>query len=679
MPQNEWVLLCILLVEVFVFSICGDNFSTAGNFFEITRLAVSYGLIAFGMTFVIKTGGIDLSVGGIMAVVAVATGALWSNLGLNIWVAAVAGLGVGVACGWLNGYLVTRLRLPPLIVTLGTMSLFRGTADAVTKGYTTYTGFDPAFLRLGQGYLAGGVPTQLPIFVAAFVVLWFFMHRMRFGRHVAAIGFGEAGARYAGIDTKRVLQRVYILSGLMAGIAALIFISKNGQAKSDAGMGYELMAIAMTVLGGTAITGGHGTLHGTFLGMLVIVVLQNGLRLSGQTTDIANMLVGAILIGAILIDRASRAKSPEKPQATDEEELEMKNSHLAILCVAILAAAGIIALSNRQVVDAIKSMSATVALAPGNGNASPGPASGDGSPITVAMLPKTKTDPYFVSCKEGADAAAAELGVELLWDGPTKGDPEKQNEIVEAWITKKVDVICASVLNRDAIDGVLKKAMQRGIDVLTWDADSNEAAREFFVNQATSQGIGYTLADEMAALCGEEGEYVIISAGTTDANQNEWIKYIKERMADKHPGMKLNEIRYSEGERDKALTETRNVVNKYPRLKGIMAIAAPAVPGAAEGLKQADRGDIKLTGLSVPSLCRDYVHEDYIDSVILWNTVDLGYLTVYAARALHDGKLNATTTEMDFGRMKSIRVGDGNVYLGEPFIFRKNNIDQFDF
>ncbi len=682
LPHNEWVLLCILALEIALFGIYGENFLTAGNFFEVTRLAASYGLIAFSMTFVIKSGGIDLSVGSIMAIVAVLTGLLWRDLGLNIWVAATAGLAVGVGCGWVNGTVITRLRVLPLIVTLGTMSLFRGTADAITRGYTTYTGFDPSFLSLGQGYVVGVVPTQLSIFLAAFVVLWLVMHRMRFGRHVAAIGFGEAGARYAGIDNRRVLLRVYMLSGLMAGLAALIFIAKNGQAKSDAGTGYELMAIAMTVLGGTAITGGRGTLHGTFLGLIVIVVLQNGLRLCGQTTDIANMLVGAILIGAMLLDRAAKRTSTVQALRTtepSEEELDLKNSQLAILCVAILAGAAMITLSNRRLADAIKT---TVTAAPVAGTAvgpsqpAPAPAA---APIRVAMLPKTKTDPYFVSCKEGADAAAAELGVELLWDGPTKGDPEKQNEIVEAWITKGVDVICASVLNRDAIDGVLKKAMSRGINVLTWDADANQDARQFFINQATAQGIGTTLSDELAALCGGEGEYVIISAGTTDANQNEWITFIKERMAAKHPKLDLKEIRYSEGERDKAMTETRNMINKYPNLKGIMAIAAPAVPGAAEGLKQANRTDIKLTGLSVPSLCRAYVHEDFIDSIVLWNTVDLGYLTVHAAKAIKEARLIDVEAAMEFGRLKQIRIGEGNVYLGEPFIFRKDNIDNFQF
>ena len=146
------------------------------------------------------------------------------------------------------------------------------------------------------------------------------------------------------------------------------------------------------------------------------------------------------------------------------------------------------------------------------------------------MMPKSKGDPYFISCTKGADDAAKELGVELLWDGPTDLDPAKQNEVVEAWITRGVDVIAVSVENREAISTVLRKARAEGIKVVTWDADAEPDARDFFVNQATPQGIGYTLTDEAARIMGGKGEFAIITATLSAANQNEWIKYIKERL-----------------------------------------------------------------------------------------------------------------------------------------------------
>src|SRR2546430_8121338 len=139
------------------------------------------------------------------------------------------------------------------------------------------------------------------------------------------------------------------------------------------------------------------------------------------------------------------------------------------------------------------------------------------------MMPKNKGNPYFASCRTGAEQAARELRLRLLWDGPTETDPAKQNEVVEGWITRGVDVIAVSVENKEAISTVLRKARSRGIRVLTWDADADPDARDFFVNQATSQGIGYTLTDEAARILGGSGDFAIITASLTAANQNQWI------------------------------------------------------------------------------------------------------------------------------------------------------------
>jgi rhamnose transport system permease protein len=140
------------------------------------------------------------------------------------------------------------------------------------------------------------------------------------------------------------------------------------------------------------------------------------------------------------------------------------------------------------------------------------------------MMPKAKGDPYFISCRQGAEEAARELDVELLWDGPTDLDPARQNEVIEAWITSGVDVIAVSVENEVAISSVLQKARGKGINVITWDADAQKDARDFFINQATPQGIGYTLTDEAARILNNRGEFAIITASLSAANQNEWIR-----------------------------------------------------------------------------------------------------------------------------------------------------------
>ena len=272
-----------------------------------------------------------------------------------------------------------------------------------------------------------------------------------------------------------------------------------------------------------------------------------------------------------------------------------------------------------------------------------------------------------------------EVGADLLWDGPTDLDPAKQNEVVEAWITRNVDVIAVSVENEVAISTVLRKAREKGIKVVTWDADAQKDARDFFINQATPQGIGWTLVDEAARILNGKGDFAIITASLSAANQNEWIKHIKARLKEKYPGLKLVAIQPSEGDRDRAFAETQTVLKVYPNVKLIMAIAAPAVPGAAEAVKQSGRSDVKVTGLSLPNMCKPYVHDGVIESIVLWNTIDLGYLTVFASAALSDGKLKLGDREIVAGRLGKVAVEGDQVMLGAPFIFNKSNIDKFDF
>jgi rhamnose transport system permease protein len=299
--------------------------------------------------------------------------------------------------------------------------------------------------------------------------------------------------------------------------------------------------------------------------------------------------------------------------------------------------------------------------------------------MTVAMMPKAKGDPYFASCRLGAEEAAKELGVDLLWDGPTGLDPAKQNEVVEGWITRSVDVIAVSVENVAGISTVLRKARARGIGVLTWDADAEPNARDFFINQATPQGIGEAIADQAAEILHQEGSFAVITGALTAANQNEWIKHIKARIQSKYPRVKLVTIRPSDDDRDRAFTETQTILKVNPEVRAIAAISAPAVPGAAEAVRQSGRSDVFVTGLSLPNLCKPYVHSGSIRSIVLWNTSDLGYLTVVAAKALRDKTLKPGDTSLAGRRLGTLEVQGSAVILGKPFLFTKENIDKFNF
>jgi rhamnose transport system substrate-binding protein/rhamnose transport system permease protein len=672
-PNNEWILLLALLGEVILFSLIAPNFASLANFFEVTRLSVELGLLAIALTPVIITGGIDLSVGAAMGLSAVLFGLAAKEWNLPIPAAAAISLLAGLAGGTLNAVLVARLGIPPLIVTLGTLSLFRGIAEGITQGAMNYTGFPGGFLQIGQGYLWGVLPAQLPIFLMVFAAYIVLVHRSVVGRALYAIGFSPGGARFAGIPVARRVGLVYVLSGLVSSVAGIIYVAHLGQARSDAGSGYELDAITAVVLGGTSVFGGRGTLGGTLLGLFALAVLRNGLRLAALPSELAGVLTGALLLATIAVDRLRGIERARiNPQI--EEDVDVKNSQVAVLCAAVIAGSLIVASTN---VWLVRSIAPPAASAP-SAAASRQPAPSGRRPL-VAMMPKAKGDPYFVSCRVGADEAAKELGIDLIWDGPTGLDAAKQNEVIENWITRQVDAIAVAVENRAGISTVLRKARERGIKVLTWDADAEADARDFFVNQATSEGIGNTLTDEASRLLGGKGEFAIVTGALSAANQNEWISFIKKRVAAQHPGLTLATIRPSDDDRDKAFSETQTILRVHPNVKLVMAISAPAVPGAAEAVSQAGRRDVNVIGLSLPNINKPYVHGGWVQTVVLWNTRDLGYLTIHAAAQLLQGTLAAGAQSMQGGRLGQLQIRGSEIILGPPLKFTKANIDQFDF
>jgi rhamnose transport system permease protein len=306
---HEGVVLALWLVEVTVFAAIGHNFATPGNALEILRTSTEVGLLALALTPVIVSGGIDLSVGSLMGLSAVLCGLLWRDVGLPIAVAAALAVAAAGVAGVLNALLVAGLGLPPLIVTLGTYSLFRGLAKGLTAGVETYADFPASFLFLGQGYLGGVLPVQLTVLAAAAIGFGVLLHRTATGRRFQAIGFASEAARHAGVPLVRTIATAYVLASLTAGVAAVFYVARVGQAKADAGTSYELMAITAVVLGGTSIFGGRGTIHGTVLGVLAIATLQNGLRLADLPVELTGILAGVLLVGSIAVRRLLLGRS----------------------------------------------------------------------------------------------------------------------------------------------------------------------------------------------------------------------------------------------------------------------------------------------------------------------------------------------------------------------------------
>src|SRR5262245_42935211 len=293
--------------------------------------------------------------------------------------------------------------------------------------------------------------------------------------------------------------------------------------------------------------------------------------------------------------------------------------------------------------------------------------------ITVCLLPKKKGLPYFTTCAKGAAEAAKELGnVELIYDGPTDGSPEQAASMIERWTLQGVDVIAVSPNDPDVVAPAMKRAREKGVHVITWDADAKADAREFMVNQATPKDIGYALVDTMAKDLGGDqatGDVAIVTATLTAANQNEWMKHMKERLG-KYPGLKLVTTKPSNEDQRLAFQVTKDLIGAYPNLRGVFGISSVAFPGAAEAIKQSSKGGtVLVTGLATPNDMKAYVHDGTVRSVVLWNTIDLGYLTVHAAEAVATGKLKAGQTSLKAGRLGEKKIEGDQILLGDILVF----------
>jgi len=299
LARHETLLAAILIVALIALGSFNEVFLTPDNLLNQGRFMTETGLIALPMTFVIITGGIDLSVGAIVGLCAIMLGYSWKTFGFPLPLAIIFALGVGALAGFMNGLVITRLKVPPLIMTIATLALYRGLAEGVSQAHSV-RGYPDWFYFLGQGSVFG-VPTQLLILIVLIIAAGVALDRTTFGRTLYAIGANETAARFSALSVDRTKLIIYTLSGLASGLAAFVLVSRVTTTRMDMGMGYELDVIAAVVLGGTSIFGGSGTIWGTVIGLVMIQLLKNGLALTGVKGDATIVVIGGALILSVLI------------------------------------------------------------------------------------------------------------------------------------------------------------------------------------------------------------------------------------------------------------------------------------------------------------------------------------------------------------------------------------------
>ena len=303
---RDYGIVIAFVVLCGVLSAVNDNFLTWGNWVNILRQTSINGILAIGMTYVILTKGIDLSVGSVLAFGGLVTASLVTGADPhNAFLSMLAGLTVGLLLGAINGAIVARLAVAPFVVTLGMLSVARGLTFIYNDGMPI-ANLSPQFRFIGQGML-GGIPVPVIILAITFFVFWFILKYTTFGRYVYAVGGNERSAKTSGISTRWVIFAVYVISGLLSALAGLILAARTTSALPQAGIAYELDAIAAVVIGGTSLSGGVGTLTGTLVGALIIGVINNGLDLMGVSSYYQQVIKGTIIVAAVLLD-VSRKK-----------------------------------------------------------------------------------------------------------------------------------------------------------------------------------------------------------------------------------------------------------------------------------------------------------------------------------------------------------------------------------
>jgi rhamnose transport system substrate-binding protein len=318
---------------------------------------------------------------------------------------------------------------------------------------------------------------------------------------------------------------------------------------------------------------------------------------------------------------------------------------------------------------------------PSTGTGQAGGAAKSRDQITIAMLPKLTNIAYFRACQEGAQKAAAELGVRLVYDGPTDPSASDQNKFIEAWIRQGVDAICIAPNEPKAIKRLVQQAQSHGIKVLTWDSDAPDSGRDLMVNQIDDKRLGESLMDEIARQMHEEGEWAVVIASLNADNLNTWRRYAEARVTEKYPKLVKVDTVVTEEDVDKSRKSVETLLNVHPNLKGMIAFDSNSVPGAAEALKRTGKaGKVALCGNTTPAPMKQYLKDGVLESFYLWDPRQLGDLTVRLAVALVEGKSPKAGQSINGSPALTFSPREATTVImsPEPLKFTKDNIDRYD-
>ena len=562
------VLLLLLLVVGVLSSLQQQTFFTGPNLLNVARTFSWLAIAAFGESMVIVIGGIDLSVGAVMGLAGLIS-ALCMQIGLPVPLAIVAGLATGGLTGWLNGTIVAHVRLPPFIVTLGTMSVVQGLTYGLSGGWSV-TDLPQGFRLLGQSdLLLGPISLPLPfIFVLGLAVLVSLLtNQILLGRYIYALADSEQALRISGVNVAQVKVVTYTLCGLLAATGGLLMTARLGVATPTAATGYELDIIAAAVIGGASLFGGKGSTLGVLLGAAFMQVLRNGLVLLGFPAYWQKAALGAMILLAILLDYWRRERAPtwnwEGVRKTKGAGVEARRppiqSRRRLLTFLMPVAVLLVALVVWRVLGKEPS-----------GLPSSKPPSQE--TLTVAWIPKALNNPVFELGRQGAVQKAAELSasgpiqVEVLYVGSVSSDAAEQVRVIEDVIARNVDAIAVSCNDPIACINPINKAVTAGIPVMTWDADSPQSWRFTYLGIDNYQA-GQAAADLLVRAMDQQGKVAILTGVPGAHNLGERVRGFEDGIAP-YPDIRVVATAVSNDDINLGVQVVEETMRAHPDLDG---------------------------------------------------------------------------------------------------------------
>ncbi|MFE3520763.1 substrate-binding domain-containing protein [Streptomyces sp. NPDC059161] len=558
--------LSALVVLVVAMALLSGDFLTTQNLLNVGVQAAVTAILAFGVTFVIVSAGIDLSVGSVAALSATVLAWSATSEGVPVWLAVLMAVATGAACGLVNGVLVSYGKLPPFIATLAMLSVGRGLSLVISQG--SPIAFPDPVSVLGDT-LGGWLPAPVLVMIAAGLVTALVLSRTYLGRSMYAIGGNEEAARLSGLRVKRQKLAIYALSGLFAAVAGIVLAARLVSAQPQAAQGYELDAIAAVVIGGASLSGGVGKASGTLVGALILAVLRNGLNLLSVSAFWQQVVIGVVIALAVLLDTLRRraGATPGAPSGTAGSRGGGPGAvKLAVAAVCVAAVVGGVALLN------------------------PGSSS---STTKMGLSLSTLNNPFFVQMKEGAQAEAKAEGIDLTVTD-AQNDASQQANQIQNFTGTGMKSIIVNPVDSDAVGPAVRAADKAGIPVVAADRGVNKADIATLVASDNVAG-GKLAAQTLAEKLGGKGKIAVLqgTAGTS-ASRERGAGFAEGLKA--YPGIEVVARQPADFDRTKGLDVMTNLLQSHPDVTGVFAENDEMALGAVKALGSRAGSSVSVVG-----------------------------------------------------------------------------------